>query len=658
MQHLCAPLSNCLSHHCCLQVAKHLAALCSKYQLDASNSSRDPPYSTTFTSWRAIAIFTKTVVKDLTSDTTHTLGVPSYSSKPLVLSVAQQLQSCGLLQNIPVVLQAAAKLLQDRPVTDATAAAATGLTAAAAAESAGRSNGSQACNHSSPPSSKESSAAVGKPHDLVATVSTLMVAAPRFAIVKESQSDGVQHSDIMEAASCLALAFMQHLTSVLAATPAGPPSQTASLYRSAATDCFYLLLSWASRTKTHNCGLQQPAFAATAASLLGFMAFAQASSSANKQVSILPGDGTSAVSCSDAATAAAACTAVTSSRSKASNWQSQFGWLGPGLQQQDSLLQGAGPAAGADLCCLVTGVSMQALSWAGLWGLQDVSLVSEAASYASNAVQRCCFYEVLELGGQQQQQPGLNQGCTPWLAQLKGTSVPQPYRSLLLAQLLMCSVEDINYGAAAQLAEWAVKFTIKHQEVQQQDYCTLLGAWLQPVLPVLLRLMSHAVQLLDQASTELDGSSSSTGGSAAVGRPTQRADADTPQQARMRGLLQFLVVVAAATSQNRENPAAGRCAGQTATTADPSPHLQVARDALSATRHWYAASWQTHSTELSRVLEGLLRVLGRQPVTSFTCQMLKLICNQRAQVVVCSSRGVVPASSFTCAINQAQWLQQ
>ena len=198
-----------------------------------------------------------------------------------------------------------------------------------------------------------------------------------------------------------------------------------------------------------------------------------------------------------AATAAAAFVA-----NKASKQPEQVGmlqWLQEAMQHQQQQQHGI-PSAGADPCWLVTGgISMQAAAWAGACSLGLLQNGLTETVEAAAAVQQRCWGGIPDLAEHQQQ---LGQGSTHWLTQLKHTTMRQPHSTLLLAQLLLCSVEQFSSSGAAtfaavvqqcssavELAICAVRFTVDHGQAVQQDHYSLLCEWLDPVLPATLHLM-------------------------------------------------------------------------------------------------------------------------------------------------------------------------
>jgi hypothetical protein len=155
-----------------------------------------------------------------------------------------------------------------------------------------------------------------------------------------------------------------------------------------------------------------------------------------------------------AATAAAAAAHITL---HSSEWSKQFGMLqwmdndaaATQLQQQQQQQQVPLTDAAADPCWLVTGgVSMQAAAWAGSCNFTRLRLGLLDAINAAAAVQQRCGYEVPQSAEEQHQQQ-LDQDSTPWLAQLQSTLIPQPINCLLLAQLLLCSVDQFCSNGAA-----------------------------------------------------------------------------------------------------------------------------------------------------------------------------------------------------------------
>jgi hypothetical protein len=280
-------------------------------------------------------------------------------------------------------------------------------------------------------------------------------------------------------------------------------------------------------------------------------------------------------------------------------------WLQEAMQHQQQQHHGI-PNAAADPCWLVTGgVSMQAAAWAGACSLGLLQNGLTKTIRAAAVVQQRCWDEIPELAEKQQQHQQGGQGSTPWMTQLEETTIRQPHNSLLLAQLLLCSVEQFSSNGAATFAALAqhcscaadlaihsIMFTGDHAQAVQQDNYNLLCEWLEPVLPATLRLLSHASHLLDQEANSPAGSSSSSA--------TQPVERDTAQQS-VTMLLQLLVVAAYYTSRY---PAAAAVAEMGRT---------------------YALPWQTHCGEISSRLEEVLRILGRRPTPGFTGPALLLI---------------------------------
>jgi hypothetical protein len=532
------------------------------------------------------------------------------SIKALSRSVTQQLQSNGLLRQLPDVLQAAAELLQQLPVPD---------TGAAVAEATGAQH-----------------------RNLLATLDTLMALAPGLAVFQHSQTD-LLHT--MDAGAHLALAFMQHLTSHLAAVPAGPAPMHAGGYTAAAENCIHLLGEWVTHAVQNTSSLQRPSTAAAAVSVLGLVYYAQSllPDALTAQVASLAHSSSSRISNSAGSPGAVAVAAAAPAHvaSHAREWPEQFGllhWLKKAKQQQqqDVLLDLAADAA--DPCFVITGgVSMQAAAWVGSCNFGRLQRKFVDVIRAAGVVQQRCWDEVSQLTGQQQQQQQ-PQGGIPWLTLLNSAPTLQPIKCLLLAQLLLCSVDRFcSNGAAtlnmlaayasqaAELAANKVSFTMAHQKGVQQDHFCLLRDWLVTVLPATLQLLAHAVQLLDKGRRNPAGSSNSSSGGSSSSKQREQQQ----EKAVVLRPLQLLLNLALLTC--RPNPVATAAvrSGQDGSTSGAAPGAESADEetgeAPAPFPYYTAPAWNTHIAELSRVLEGLLRVLGRRPVTDFTAAVANMV---------------------------------
>jgi hypothetical protein len=653
----------------------HDAASNSNSNSSNSNSNnKDPNYYVTLVTWKALRCFVQAVNTGLASPQSFPVQAQKDSSKSLTSSVTQQLQSNGLLQRIPEILQGAAQLLQQAPHTDTSATrAAVAVDSTSPGSPAASSSNASHSGSSSQHSSSGSYVAGVLPSNMVSTIGILISAATALALLQPSKSELFR---TLDAAARLALAFMRHLTVVLAATPTGPPSTS---YSAAAACCIKLLCAWTTGAAGIAPSLVEPSTAAAVVSLNCFTYYAQSllPDKLSSRLASLSQSERYADSPDAAANAAAAAAYVTA---HASEWRVGLLQHVAGLQetmqqqqqqkeqQQQEEQQEQDPVAdvATDPCWLVTGgISMQAATWAGSCNFHWLKQGFCEAVRAAGIVQQRCWEEVPKLAEQQQQQQQQrqdpNQSSTPWLTHISSTSILQPVHGLLLSQLLLCSVERLcSNGAdnallaeyasiAALLAADAVRFTVEHQQAVQQEPFDILAAWLAPVLPATLQLLSNMVQVLDQADSSPAANSSSPAASSSSSS-TLSASPSSSEPVEQICVLQLLQLLAASNyfTCALDKPAkpaavaglAAAAAGSSAQNATSNPGTkansesfvgavpaadQGASEASAATGYHSAAAWLTHHTELSRVLEGLCRVLGRHPVTELTANAVQLI---------------------------------